>query len=555
MEILHIENLTFSYPFTNKNALDGVNLSVNSGEFIVICGESGCGKTTLLKMMKPDLTPYGEITGSVMYNGEDIFTADRKITSSEIGFVLQNPESQIVTDKVWKELAFGLENIGVPRNKIRLRVGEMASYFGIGEWYHKKTDELSGGEKQLLNLASVMAMSPKILILDEPTSQLDPIAASGFIQTLKKLNRDLLLTVILVEHRLEDAFQYADRIVVMEKGKILTDGKPENVCEDLKNHKLNCCLPVSARIKNHFDFSCEMPVSVREGREFITENFDNKINQLDKKITEKGKEILSCKDVFFRYSKNGADILKGVNFSVYGNETYMILGANGAGKTTLLNVISGIGKAYRGKIKIFDRKIGEYKNNSLYKNCLCSVPQNPQNVFLKETVYEDFYDICKINSYDENKTKEMIDEVMNLLDISHLSAFHPYDLSGGEQQKCAIAKALLTEPKILLLDEPTKGMDGYSKKNFASILSLLKKRNITVIIVTHDIEFAAENGERCALFFDGEIISEDEPKEFFSENDFYTTAASRISREFFDKAVTCDDVIKLCEINGRGHKS
>ncbi|MBQ7595369.1 MAG: ATP-binding cassette domain-containing protein [Clostridia bacterium] len=554
MEILRIENLSFTYPSSQKKALDNINICVNGGDFIAVCGESGCGKTTLLKMIKSSLAPSGEKTGAVYYNGTNTEDLDARTAAGEIGFVLQNPESQIVTDKVWHELAFGLENIGMPTEQIRRRVGEMASYFGIGEWYHKSTSELSGGQKQILNLAAVMAMSPKILILDEPTSQLDPIAAADFISTVKKINRELLVTVIIVEHRLEEIFSAADKIIVMEDAGILYYDTPKEICKKLASHKLMYSLPCAARIKNELDTHGEFPVTVREGRDYLTENFTNEIDYLKKdEYAHSQESAVKCKNVWFRYAKDEPDVLKGFDIEIYKNEVFAVLGGNGAGKTTALNVIAGIKKAYRGKIEIAGKKLKDYKNGSLYRHNIALLPQDPQTVFLKSSVSEDFKEICKVMEYSQAEKESMISSVSALLGIEDLLERHPYDLSGGEQQKCALAKLLLLKPQILLLDEPTKGIDSYSKHNLASIIKMLKNEGLTVIFVTHDVEFASQNADRCALFFDGEALSCDTPDNFFSGNNFYTTAASRISRHMFKNTVTAEDVAALCRLNRRKH--
>ena len=555
MEILRIENLSFRYPGTEKRAVDSIDLSVNDGEFIVVCGESGCGKTTLLRLLKRELAPAGEKSGNIFYRGTRQEELDGRTAAAEIGYVLQNPDNQIVTDKVWHELAFGLENIGVPTEVIRRRVGEMASYFGIQEWFRKKTDELSGGQKQLLNLASVMVMQPKILILDEPTSQLDPIAASDFISTLKKLNRELGLTVILVEHRLEEVFPTADRVVLMDGGRVLLYDSPVNVGKRLgemqNSHPMLLGLPSAVRIFNalHIDYVC--PLTVREGRDFLERHFAADENAITVgEYTHSDEAAIELKKVWFRYERDLPDVLRGTSLTVYGGEFYCILGGNGTGKTTTLNVISGLNKAYRGKVIINGKPIKDYRGNSLYRNNLAFLPQNPQTVFIKETVREDYSEILETLGISKDERTEMIEAVTARVGISHLLEKHPYDLSGGEQQKCALAKMLLLKPKILLLDEPTKGLDAYSKHTLKNILADLKSDGMTILAVTHDVEFAAENADRCALFFDGEILSADVPEKFFSENNFYTTAANRIARQLCRNAVTCEQVVAFCE----GHR-
>ncbi|GAA0675385.1 MULTISPECIES: ABC transporter ATP-binding protein [Clostridium] len=554
MEILRIENLSFRYAGAKKVALDNISFSINSGDFVVICGESGCGKTTLLKLLKRELAPYGEKKGKIIYRGINQSELDERTSTCDIGYVLQNPENQVVTDKVWHELAFGLENLGYPTEIIRRRVSEMASYFGIQTWFRKNTSELSGGQKQMLNLASIMVMQPKILILDEPTSQLDPIAAADFIGTLQKLNKELGLTIILVEHRLEDVFPIADKVMLLEEGNILLFDFPDQVSSKLRKingeHKMLTGLPSAVRIFHGLDVEGACPLTVKDGRNFLEENYDAKINTLDIiPYCHSERIVLEMKNIWFRYERDLPDVLRGVTFSVYEGETFCILGGNGTGKTTTLNVLAGINKAYRGKTLVQGKKISEFKGNSLYRHNIALLPQNPQMVFLKKTVLDDFQEICKIMEYENSEKEALIQDVSNKLGILHLLDCHPYDLSGGEQQKAALAKMLLLKPKILLLDEPTKGIDTYSKQSLSLILKDLKKEGITIVIVTHDIEFAAINADRCALFFDGEITSIDTPTAFFADNNFYTTAANRIARNLYKNAITCDDVVKLCKMN------
>lgn len=552
MEILHIENLTFTYPKTKKPAIENIDLSIKSGEFTVICGQSGCGKTTLLKLLKKELAPVGEKSGKIFYGGVLQEELPDKKSASEIGYVLQNPDSQIVTDKVWHELAFVLENLGMPTEVIRRRVGEMASYFGIQDWFRKRTDELSGGQKQLLNLASVMVMQPKILILDEPTSRLDPIAATDFISTLQKLNRELGLTVIIAEHRLEEVFPIADKAVVIDSGKIIASGAPREIGDKLseinKEHPMFFGLPSAVRIYNALGIKDSCPLTVREGRAFLEKHFSPETElEMTTEYEHNETAAVEMKNVWFRYEKDLPDILRGTSLKVYSGEIYCILGGNGAGKTTALNVISGLDKAYRGKIIINGKQIKDYKGNSLYRKLLALLPQEPQTVFIKDSVREDLADMLEILEIPKAERGKRIDEISQKLGITELLDKHPYDLSGGEQQKCAIAKILMSEPKILLLDEPTKGLDAFSKLNLKKLLRGLKQEGMTIIMVTHDVEFAGETADRCALFFDGEILSADIPERFFSENNFYTTAANRMARGLWKYAVTCGEVVEKCK--------
>ena len=555
MEILQVKNLTFKYAQSQNCAVDNVSFNIKQGEFVVLCGESGCGKSTLLRLLKREIAPYGEQSGEILYRGESQQKLDERIVASEIGFVYQNPENQIVADKVWHELAFGLENMGYPSNVIRLRVAEMASYFGIEEWFQKNTAELSGGQKQMLNLASVMVMQPRVLLLDEPTAQLDPIAAANFIGTLQKLNRELGLTILLVEHCLEEALPIADRVFLMNAGRIVYMDKPRDISTYFRSDTHSPMLygmPTAMRIYNALNLDKECPLSVKEGHELVTENFDNRIATLEEKQGVcRDKAVLELQDVWFRYEKKLSDVLKGTSLSVFESENLCILGGNGTGKSTVLKVLSGLLRAYRGKVKIYGKDISKYSKTELYHHNIAMLPQNPQTVFLEKTVREDFLEICKAMEYKKDEYEGRISEVSEITGITQLLDIHPYDLSGGEQQKAALAKMLLLQPKLLLLDEPSKGIDAGAKLVLGEILRKLKEDGITIVTVTHDVEFAAANGDRCAMLFDGEIVSIDTPREFFSDNNFYTTAANRIARGHYQKAILCEDVVKLCRLNGR----
>lgn len=551
MEILSIKDLTFSYPNKENFALQNVNLSINSGDFVVVCGQSGSGKTTLLRMLKKEIAPYGEKQGAVFYKGEDVEKLDDKISAQKIGFVFQKPDQQIVTDKVWHELAFGLESLGYDSDYIRLRIGEMANYFGITSLFRKKTTELSGGQKQLMNLASVMAMSPDVIILDEPTSQLDPITANDFITTLKKINDELGLTVIIIEHRLQEVFPIADKVAVMEDGKVICYDTPRNVCEKLSNHPMSQGFPSAVRIWQKSGSKGECPLTVKEGRNFINLNFSGRKLPLRNTIPNT-EDIITLKDVFFRYEKGGNDILSGTNLSIKKGEHFCILGGNGSGKTTTLKILAGLLKPYRGEVIIDNNKMTKKTTADFNRLGVAMLPQNPESVFLKSRVIDDYTELCKIKGIEKSAYEDKINSVAEKLGIKDLLENHPYDLSGGEIQKCALGKVLISEPKILLLDEPTKGVDAYSKLSLSKILQEIKSGGVTIITVTHDVEFASIVADRCGLFFDGEVLSSLVPQEFFSKNNFYTTASSRISRDKFANAVTVDDVVSLIKEEQNG---
>ncbi|MBQ7838678.1 MAG: ATP-binding cassette domain-containing protein [Clostridia bacterium] len=551
MEHFRIENLSFYYPTSkDKKSLDNVSLKIEKGEYIVLCGKSGSGKTTLLRHLKTVLTPHGKRTGEILFNGVSLNDTDNREQSSKIGYVMQNPDDQIVTDKVWHELAFGLESLGCGQKTMRSRVAEMACYFGIQDWFHRDVAVLSGGQKQLLNLASIMAMQPEVLILDEPTSQLDPIAASDFLNTVRKINTELGTTVIITEHRLEDIFPYADRAIVMDSGRIIADDTPRNIGKLLyeQNNPMFTAMPTPVRVFYNADGDGDCPLTVREGRAWLNKEFEIKpqIAEIPCKNIDDDIEnpALSLKELWFRYEKDTPDILRGVSLEIPKGSISAIVGGNGAGKSTTLKAICGICKPYRGRIKVFGKPVNKFKSGELFKNCVSMLPQDPKSLFVKSKVSDELAEMTK----DKNK----INEVTETCQITDLMNNHPYDLSGGEQQRAALAKVLLTEPKILLLDEPTKGMDSFFKETFATILNKLKSQGITILMVSHDVEFCAKYADRVSMFFDGQILTTETPQNFFGSNSFYTTAANRMSKHVFKNAVTAENVVELYRKNKGG---
>ncbi len=463
MAFLRFDSLSFAYPGADRRALDQVSFSMEEGEYMVVCGESGCGKTTLLRQVKPELIPAGAREGSIFYLGTVLDELDRETSAMKIGFVQQNPDSQIVTDFVWHELAFGLENMALPAPAIRRRVGEMASFFGMEGWFRKKTSELSGGQKQILNLASVMAMNPELLILDEPTSMLDPLAARNLLQMVLRINRELGVAVLLCEHRLEEVFQNADSILLLRNGRVLAKDTPAKVAETLHREpqasRIYFGLPAAVRIfgelrkKSIYPEEKKLPLSIRDARRAMGELEVKKpdIRENMEPGTSRGEPVLEGRELWFRYAKDSPDVLRGLDIALHEGEMLALLGGNGAGKSTLLKILSGIAKPLRGKTKT-----GKGKR-------IAMLPQSPQALFSCDSLWED---LLLSAEGDGEQVRRMAEQ----LELDGKLSSHPYDLSGGELQRAAIGKLLLRNADILLLDEPTKGLDAYLKQELAGFL-------------------------------------------------------------------------------------
>lgn len=544
MQTFTITDLSFTYPTESVPALQNVSLSIEAGSFTVLCGRSGCGKSTLLRQLKPILQPHGTQTGTILFEGKSLSSLSQREQSARIGFVLQNLDAQLVTDKVWHELAFGLESLGLSTPVIRRRVAEIASFFGIQNWFYKPVCELSGGQKQLVNLASVMALEPSVLLLDEPTSQLDPIAATDFLSTLGRINRELGTTIILSEHRLEDALALSTNVVFLERGRILDTGTASEVGSRLKaaGSDMFSAMPVPMRIYAGVPNDLPCPVTVAQGRQWL-EAFSEThplcpVPPAAPSEKREGPAAVELDEAFFRYDKQSPDVVKALTLRAYPGELLAILGGNGTGKSTTMGLISGIHRAYRGKVSVLGTAPQEVSGK------IALLPQDPQTLFVKNTVIEDLLSV--LDDAPRDRRKALALEKARLCELTELLERHPYDLSGGEQQRAALCKVLLREPEVLLLDEPTKGLDAEFKRVFARIIKRLCARGVCVIMVSHDAEFCASYASRCAIFFDGAIVAEGTPREFFSSGSFYTTSASRMARGLLPGAITPEDVIAAC---------
>ncbi len=627
MKIIELKKLSFRYSGEDKEVLSDIDLAIEEGGFYVICGASGSGKSTLLRQLKTSLQPVGQRSGRILYYGRDLEEVSQYTQSAKIGFVFQNPDTQIVTDKVWHELAFGLESIGMPQDMIRVRVAEMASYFGIQNWFYQSTDTLSGGQKQLLNLASVMVMHPKVLLLDEPVSQLDPIAAADFMATVHKLHAEFGITVIMAEHSLEEVAAYVDEVIFMKEGRLIAKGKMEELGNILETHdpSMEEILTVPMQIARGYEklqkkkedtaftTNDRIPYTVALGQKWMAQRFPlakqeeikgfpftkqeetekfafakqeeaqrflgakqeeagrfTSVKQKEKKSLPAkdpkkqnrgkrsfdGKKIpfaIQCTELCYHYPQADVDVVDHLSLFVEEGAIFALMGGNGSGKTTTLHLLGGLLKPQKGTIEFFGRSLTKYKEKELRNGILGVLPQDPTTLFVRKTVEEDLYEVLEdqkeqnqIKTFFGETKQEIWQNVIALLGIEDLLKKHPYDLSGGEQQKAALAKVLLRQPAILLLDEPTKGLDAGSKKRLGELLVGLSQKKVTILMVSHDIEFCAKYATKMGLFFDGNIASMQDTKEFFVENHFYTTAANRMCRNYFPDVVTVQDAIRVC---------
>ncbi len=535
---LKAENLNFRYPLAAKNTLSGISFEIKKGEFVVLCGITGSGKSTLLRLLKKELSPEGERSGGVFINGKSINSFADGESAALVGYVAQQTEHQAVTDTVSRELAFGLENIGMPQAAMHRRVAEVVSFFGLDGIFNKKISEISGGQKQLVNLAAVTAMSPEILLLDEPTAQLDPIAAQEFIAAVSKLNREMGITVIMADHLLEESVSLCDKLFVLRGGGVLAFDTPKKVASSLMHEPECAMMPAAARVYYAANGVGECPLSVREGRVYL-ENVLNAgcVAVPCEKYSHTENTALEFKNVYFRYSKKSPDVLHDASFTVYGGEAFFILGGNGSGKTTALGIAAGLREQYSGDVRVFGKKIKEYKNGSLYGECLAYLPQEVESTFLCDTLGEEL-----------GAAKDIF---LSFGMSEQLLTVHPYDLSGGEKQLAALAKLVHKNPRLVLLDEPTKGIDCCASELVARVVDKLKAGGAAVVCVTHDTEFAARCADRCTMFFDGGAEGTAPMREFFCENTFYTTAVRRMSKGITENSVTVGDIAALMEKGGR----
>lgn len=539
MAFLETKNLSFKYS-DNSFTLGEVSFSLEKGDFCLVVGKTGCGKTTLLKLFKKEITPSGDLKGIVRMDGLDL----KEYDSNKIVYMFQNPSRQIVSDKVYHEIVFGLESRGFKKEIIEAKLAEIVNYLDINDLLNKHTMELSGGEAQLVSLASLLVLDPEVILLDEASSQLDPLTRKKFLEILKRINQDFGITIILVEHNLEEVLEFTDKIVVLDQGEMLYFGLRDDVINFLSSSKeYFAFLPKTLQISKQLDLGSLL--HLKDVKQALKNKYKNEINfTYEPKVF--GKEIIKAGELYYRYSKKEKDVLEKLSLTVYDNEILGLVGGNGVGKTTLLKNLAGIRTFYSGRIEIENKNIRKYKGNSLYKKLVAYLPQDPLTLFIKRTIGEDLEYYVKSLDLD----KDLLNKLITKFDLKPLLEMSSYDLSGGELQKCAFTKILLSKPKILFLDEPTKGMDFSLREELKEILVELKAEGATIIIATHDLEFVASVADRVGIMFNGKVLSLTDSHSFFSNNNFYTTIASLAARDLYDKVITVPELVEIAKKNG-----
>lgn len=512
MWIYKVDNLSFQYHNDHCFSLKKLSFEIEEGSFHLICGKSGSGKTTLLQLLKKEMMPHGYIQGSIQTNINNYRAED-------IGYIFQNPDFQIVTHKVIHELSFGLENMDMPLSQMKRRIGEVVNFFNLQDILHKDTSELSGGQKQLVNLASIVAMQPKIMLLDEPTAQLDPIASQEFISIIKKINEELNITIVMIEHDLEKTLSLSDHVIYLEEGNLIYKGLSMGMIDI---HNFQKAIPIVMQMYHKFNVTSKV-YDFKSTRKWLYENNDH-LKVIKKDYNLDTEICIQVQNLHFHY--NELEVLKGTYLDVYHNEILAIVGGNGSGKSTFLKNICGLLNYERGKVFINNHNL---KDINPFEDCFAYLPQDPTSLFLKETVQEE------LDSEESLKW-------LHTLDLDDLLDLHPYDLSGGQMQLIALIKILALQPKILLLDEPTKGLDAYYKETVGSLLKELS-HTITIIIVSHDLEFCAHYASRVGLMFEGKIESVEDTQKFFASNLFYTTIISKLTRNILENACVLEDIV------------
>jgi len=548
VELIKTVDLNFEYALAQHKSLNDISLSVDSSDFITVAGSSGSGKTTLLRQLKPELWPVGKRTGQILFEGQDITKLSASSSAQNIGMVFQNPDDQLVMDNVIQELAFSLENVGIATDDIQKRIAELVSFLGLQDILYEDVQNLSGGQKQLVNLAAVLILRPKLLLLDEPTAQLDPIATKEFVSLLKRIHDELGIAIVMNEHVLDDVLPLSNKLWIVKDGCLAYTGTVSSVLQQLwQDPDLKEFVPDVPYVflNNHLDVAKQLPLTVVNGRNlFQQQTIKFRQELISHTANEKQSPVLQTKHVSFEYDKNGYYVLDDVNLSIRENDWLAIIGKNGTGKTTLLKVIMGLLDARRGTVKLLGKSLKSWdKDKDRFHQEVSYLSQTPADYFSYDTVLQEYVERGKqLHLTDPDVAAH---DMLSAMTITQIANQNPHDASGGEQQLIALGLLLLSRPKLLLLDEPTKGLDPIRRQSLGKILQRLQaEQQLTIVMVSHDMAFSAKFANQCALLFDGRVVSQDEPHRFFAENFFYTTTVNRLLRYQLPEIIDREEVVR-----------
>ncbi|MCR4419957.1 MAG: ATP-binding cassette domain-containing protein [Clostridia bacterium] len=580
MALFAIEDLSYWYPQTDRPALAGISLTIEEGEMVVLAGGSGSGKSTLARLLA-GLSPRfygGRQQGRVLFRGKDLRALDPRYLAGRVGLVFQDPEKQLVMTSVEAEIVFGPENLGLPPSEIGRRLAEVTGFLGLTHLKGEFTGNLSGGQKQKLALAAVLAMQPEVLILDEPTSQLDPVAAEEFLHLVERLNREMGCTVVLVEHRLERCLHLADRLVVLEGGKIVACAPPADLARR-QDDRLLPFLPPVTRLFAALG-AARIPLTVKEARRELPallsrrpepgsvpddnpfpspgatgiavqryavscdsgggEDAASPSSFPDRQPPGLSPVLAELHGVWFAYP-NGHEALKDVGLVIRGGELTALLGENAAGKTTLLKLIAGLLRPARGKVRTTGEGIGLAAG-------VAYLSQDPNDYLFRDTVEEELaFTLSALGRTDNGAVAATLDR----LGLASLRHRYPRELSAGERQRVALALLLVAGPRLLLLDEPTRGMDACLKERLGAWLREIVAEGRGVVLVTHDTEFAARYADRVVMMSDGAVVADGPAAEVLASSLFYCPQIGRLFRGEKTAVLTVEEALRWF---GRGER-
>ncbi len=533
MHIIEVRDLHYTYPNAKSPALKGVDLTVNKGEFILLTGPSGCGKTTFCRTLN-GLIPHfynGELEGEVTVNNLNIRDNPTYKLSQHVGLVFQNPDNQIFSLTVEKDVAFGLENQGVPKQEMVESIDWALKMTGIEHLRERATHELSGGQKQRLAIASILAMKPKILVLDEPTSFLDPLGAEHAFRVLDTLNQEYDITIILIEHRVDLAVRYADRAIIFNDGVVANSGSPADVFSHEETSLMGVAIPKTIvfyqKLKQRGIRLESPPLSpemlVKQLEPYIYKQSPKVETTRTRQYVDENKTgfqmdpVIEVQDLHFSYP-SGVKAVDGISLSIHKGEFIAIMGENGAGKTTLVKHFNGLLRPSKGHIKVDGDDISSMSVAALSRK-VGLVFQNPDDQLFSENVEDEIGFALHNFGFSKEVVEKRVDWALNLLDIERYRSSSPFILSGGERKRVALGSVLAWDPEIVVLDEPTIGQDYAQKERLIHFLMQLRTQGKTTIIVTHDVEFVAECKPRIVLMAQGKIIADGPIKEIITNED------------------------------------